>query len=226
VDRLADANDEAVIDKAQREGGNRMRLYYIPGASSLFPHIVLVEAELPFNAVKVDEHTKAMDDGGDYLSVNPLGYVPALQLEDGTVLTETVAIAQYICDRASEKNLAPANGTLGRAKLQSWLNFIAAELHVGCVCPLFDRDIPVEVKAIFHRRLSSRLAYVEQCLAGNGYLLGSDFSIADVYLFVVSNWARSVNLDLRPYPGILALRKRIGLRPAVQEAMKTENLIS
>jgi glutathione S-transferase len=199
-----------------------MRFYYLSGASSLFPHIVLVEAGLSFDAVKVDEQTKAMDGGGDYRSVNPLGYVPALQLEDGTVLTEAAAIAQYVCDRVPAKKLAPPNGTLDRAKLQSWLNFISSEMQLGCFCPLFDREIPLAVKVIFRRRLNSRLAHVEHHLAGNAFLLGNDFSIADVYLFVVSNWARSVNLDLRPYPSILALRKRVSVRPAVQEAMKRE----
>src|SRR5262249_32417438 len=168
-----------------------MKLYYLPGASSLFPHIVLVEAGLAFDAVKVDEHTKAIDGGGDYRNINPLGYVPALQLEDGAVLTEAVAIAQYVCDRVPAKNLAPPNGTLDRTKLQPWLNCTAPELHVGCFCLLFEGEIPAAVKAIFRRRLDSRLAYLEQHLGGNAYLLGSEFSIADVYLFVVSNWARS-----------------------------------
>jgi glutathione S-transferase len=202
-----------------------MKLYYLPGASSLFPHIVLAEAGLAFDVVKVDEHTKAIDGGGNYRSINPLGYVPALQLEDGTVLTETVAIAQYVCDRVPAKNLAPPNGTFQRARLQTWLNFISSELQLGCFCPLFDREIPAAVKAIFRRRLDSRLAYVEQHLLGETYLLGSDFSIADVYLFVVSNWARSVELNLTPYPSILALRKRVGARRAVQQAMRDENLI-
>jgi len=203
-----------------------MKLYYLPGASSLFPHIVLVESGLPFDAVKVDEHTKALEDGGDYRTVNPLGYVPALQIEDGTILTEAVAIAQYVADRVPAKKLAPPNGTLDRARLQAWLNFISSEVQLGCFCPLFDREIPLAVKAIFRRRLDSRLTHVEQHLIQNAYLLGNDFSIADVYLFVVSNWARSVTLDLSPYARILALRKRMGTRPAVQEAMRKENLIA
>jgi glutathione S-transferase len=202
-----------------------MKLYYLPGASSLFPHIVLVEAGLTFDAVKVDEHTKAIDGGGDYRNVHPLGYVPGLQLEDGAVLTETVAIAQYVCDRAPAKNLAPPNGTFERAKLQSWLNLISSELQLGCFCPLFDREIPAAVKPIFRRCLDSRLAYLEQHLVANTYLLGNEFSVADVYLFVVSNWARSVEVDLSPYPRILAHRKRVALRPAVQRAMRKENLI-
>ncbi len=136
---------------AQAHAEKRMRLYYLPNASSLFPHIVLVEAGLPFDAVRVDEHTKIMDGGGDYRSVNPLGSVPALQLGDGTVLTEAAAIAQYACDQVPAKKLAPPNGTLDRAKLQSWLNFISAEMHLGCFCPLFDREIPPAVKTIFRR---------------------------------------------------------------------------
>ena len=203
-----------------------MKLYYVPGASSLFPHIVLVESGLIFDAVKVDERKKALEDGGDYRAVNPLGYVPALQLDDGSVLTEAASITQYVADRVPAKKLAPPNGTLARAKLQSWLNFTSAEMHSGCFCPLFDREIPLATKTIFRRRLDSRLAHVEQHLSQNAYLLGNHFSIADVYLFVVSNWARSVGLDLSPYPGILALRKRVGLRPAVQEAMRRENLVS
>jgi glutathione S-transferase len=203
-----------------------MKLYYLPGASSLLPHIVLVEAGLPFDAVKVDEHTKALPDGRDYRTVNPLGYVPALEFEDGTVLTEAASIAQYVADRVPAKKLAPPNGTLGRARLQSWLNFISAEMQLGCFCPLFDREIPAAVKTVFRRRLHGRLAHVEQHLVENAHLLGSDFSIADVYLFVVSNWARPANLDLSPYPSLLAFRKRVGARPAVQETMRRENLIS
>jgi glutathione S-transferase len=203
-----------------------MQLYYRAGASSLFPHIVLVESGLSFAAAKVDDRTKALDGGGDFRAVNPLGYVPALRLEDGSVLTEAAAIAQYVADRVPEKKLAPPNGTLARAKLQSWLNFIASEMQLGCFCPLFDRKIPPGVKAIFRQRLDSRLAHVEQHLLQNAYLLGDDFSIADAYLFVVSNWARSAEIDLSPHLGILALRKRVGMRPAVHEAMRREKLIS
>jgi glutathione S-transferase len=203
-----------------------MKLYYIPGASSLLPHIVLVEAGLPFDAIEVDEHTKALEGGGDYRAVNPLGYVPALQLDDGTVLTEAAAITQYVADRAPAKKLAPPNGTLGRAKLQSWLNFISSEVQLGCFCPLFDPEIPTATKKMFRRRLESRFAHLELHLAQNTYLLGNDFSIGDVYLFVVSNWARPASLDLAPYPRLLALRKRVGARPAVQEVMRLENLSS
>jgi len=203
-----------------------MKLYYLPGASSLFPHIVLVESGLSFDAVKVDEHTKITEDGSDYRAVNPMGYVPALQLDDGSVITEAASIAQYVADQVPEKRLAPPTGTLRRARLHSWLNFISAELHLGCFCPLFEPEMPQAAKMIFRRRLDSRLAHVDQHLAQDAHLLGNDFSIADAYLFVVSNWARPVNLDLSPYPGILAHRKRVAARPAVQVAMRKEKLVA
>jgi glutathione S-transferase len=203
-----------------------MKLYYLPGMSSLFPHIVLLEAALPFELVEVDEHTKTAADGRAYSAVNPLGYVPALELDDGSVLTEAAAIAQYVTDRVPAKKLAPPNGTFARARLQSWLNFISSELQLGCFCPLFDREIPSPVKMNFRRRLNSRLAHVEQHLIQDTYLLGNDFSIADVYLFVVSGWAQAVKADLSSYPHIRGHRKRVGARPATQEALRREKLIS
>lgn len=202
-----------------------MKFFYSPGTSSLLPHIVLSESGLAFEAIRVDEHTKAMDKGGDYRTINPLGYVPALQLDDGTILTEGVSIVQYVADKVPAKRLAPPNGTLDRAKLQSWLNFFSAEVHVGCFCPLFHSEIPQAVKTIFRERLNSRLVHVENHLAGVEYLVGKDFSVADAYLFVVSNWARPANVDFSPYPNILSLRKRVGARPAVQAAMRAEGLI-
>jgi glutathione S-transferase len=202
-----------------------MKLFYTPGTSSQFPHIVLCESGLAFEAIRVDEHTKTMGKGGDYRTINPLGYVPALQLDDSTILTEAVSIAQYIADKAPAKKLASPNGTLERAKLQSWLNFFSAEVHVGCFCPLFHTEIPPVVKAIFRERLASRLVHVEDHLAGAEYVMGKEFSVADAYLFVMSNWARSAQVDFSPYPNILRLRKRLGARPAVQSAMKTEGLI-
>jgi glutathione S-transferase len=202
-----------------------MKLFYSPGTSSLLPHIVLNEVGLAFERIRVNEHTKVMENGGDYRTVNPLGYVPALELDDGTVLTEAAAMAQYLADTAPARKLAPPNGTLDRAKLQSWLNFISAELQLGCFCPLFHPKIPESTKSIFHERLASRLAHVDRHLAENEYLTGSDFSVADVYLFVVSNWAHSANVDLSPYPNILRLRKRVRERPAVRATMETEGLI-
>lgn len=145
-----------------------MMLFYTPGTSSLFPHIVLREADLAFEKIKVDEHTKLMDNGGDCRTVNPLGFVPALGLDDGTVLTEGVAIVQYIADKVPAKQLAPPNGTLERAKLQSWLNFIASEMQMGCFCPLFHSTTSDAAKTMYHARLASRLATsIAICLTRN-----------------------------------------------------------
>lgn len=202
-----------------------MKLYYTPGTSSLFPHIVLREAGIAFTRIRVDEHTKLMDDGGDYRTVNPLGFVPALELEDGTVLTEGAAIVQYIADQAPEKGLAPPNGTLARTKLQSWLNFIASEIQVGCFCPLFHATTSAVARTMYRERLAYRLAYLDRHLAQTDYLVGSAFSLADAYLLVVLNWARSAEIDLSPYLHILARRKRVAARSAVRGAMQAERLM-
>jgi glutathione S-transferase len=201
-----------------------MKLYFAPGVCSLSPHIVLNESGLPFEKVKVDNKTKAMDGGGDYKTVNSLGYVPALQLDDGTIITEGPAIVQYIADKVPDKKLAPPNGTLERTKLQTWLNFVTSELHKG-FSPLFNPAMPEEAKKIFRDRLASRFAYLDKHLAKNDYLMGSAFTVADAYLFVVSNWASRADVDLSPYPAVLAYRKRVSARPAVQAAMKAEGLI-
>ena len=201
-----------------------MKLYYSPGACSLSPHIVLLEAGLPFEKIKADTKTKVMDGGGDYKTVNPLGYVPLLELDDGTRITEGPAIVQYIADKAPGKKLAPANGTPERTKLQSWLNFVTSELHKG-FSPLFNPAMPEESKKIFRERLATRFAHLDKHLASSDYLMGKDFSVADAYLFVVSNWAPRVDVDLSPYANLAAFRKRMSARPAVQAAMKAEGLI-
>lgn len=201
-----------------------MKLYYMPGACSLSPHIVLNEAGLPFEKIKIDGKTKSMDPAGDYRTVNPLGYVPLLELDDGTRITEGPAIVQYIADQVPDKKLAPANGSMDRTRLQSWLNFVSSELHKG-FSPLFNPSMPEEAKKIFRERLATRFAHLDKHLAGNDYLMGKSFSVADAYLFVVSNWASRVDVDLSPYANVLAYRKRVGVRPAVQAAMKAEGLI-
>jgi glutathione S-transferase len=200
-----------------------MKLYYSPGACSLSPHIVLNEAGLVFEKVKTDTKTKTTENGGDYWRVNPLGYVPVLELDDGTRLLEGPAIVQYIADRVPERRLAPANGTPERTRLQQWLNFIASELHKG-FSPLFNPSMPEEAKKIFRDRLATRFAHLNDHLAGNEHLLGKDFSVADAYLFTISNWAAPTGLDLAPYPHVLAYRKRVGARPAVQAALAAEGL--
>src|SRR5215813_13945456 len=155
-----------------------MKLYYMPGACSLSPHIVLHEAGLAFDKVKVDGKSKATEAGGDYRGVNPLGYVPLLELDDGTRITEGPAIVQYIADKVPAKKLAPAHGTMERTKLQSWLNFITSELHKG-FSPLFNPSMPEEAKAIFRDRLATRFAHLDKHFASNDYLMGKDFSVAD-----------------------------------------------
>src|ERR1051325_5526138 len=192
-----------------------MKLFYAPGSSSLLPHIVLYEAGQPFTAVKINEHTKVIEGGGDYRKVNPLGYVPALALEDGTLLTEGAAIVQYIADQVPSKKLAPPNGTIARTKLQAWLNFISSEMHKGGFSPLFYKGIPEDGRDVFRTRLRSRFSYLDGYLSSNEYLMGREYSVADAHLFVVSNWASWVNFDLSPYRAVLACRERIRARPAV-----------
>ncbi len=201
-----------------------MKLYYSAGACSLSPHIALEEAGLAYQAISAPTKTHKLDDGTDYYSINPLGYVPLLVLDDGTSLREGPAIVQYIADQAPQKGLAPANGTLARYQLQSWLNFIGTELHKG-FSPLFNPASSDEVKAAARDRLGSRLKWVEGELTGKQYLMGEHFTVADGYLFTVTNWAPRVGVDLSPSPGLLAYRERVGARPAVMAAMRAEGLI-
>jgi glutathione S-transferase len=201
-----------------------MKLYYSPGACSLSPHIALREAGLAFEAVLASTKTHKLADGSDYYGINPLGYVPMLELDDGTRLREGPAIVQYIADQVPTKNLAPANGTLPRYRLQEWLTFIGTEVHKG-FSPLFNPAMPEEAKQISRDRIASRLKWVDGDLAGKQYLLGEHFSVADGYLFTVTNWAKPLNLDLSGYPNLLAWRERVAARPAVQEAMKAEGLL-
>lgn len=201
-----------------------MKLYYSPGACSLSPHIALHEAGLAFEPVRASTKTHQLDDGTDYYGINPLGYVPLLELDDGTRLAEGPAILQYIADQVPQKNLAPANGTLQRYRLQSWLTFVGMELHRS-FGPLFNPAAPEEVKAAARERLAARLKWVDAQLAGKDYLLGEHFSVADCYLFVVTNWGKVTGVDLSAYPHLLAFRERMAVRPAVQAAMKAEGLL-
>lgn len=202
-----------------------MKLFYASGSSSLLPHIVLREAGLAFDPIKIDEHTKAIAGGGDFRSVNPLGYVPALVLDDGTLLTEGAAIVQYIADLVPEKNLAPPNGTIERVRLQAWLNFLASEMHKGGFSPLFYEGIPEEGRDVFRARLKNRFAHLDEHLSSHAYLMGREYSVADAHLFVISSWATWVNFDLSPYRALLAYREQVGARPAVMAALKMEGLV-
>ena len=201
-----------------------MKLYYSAGACSLASHIALQEAGLSFEAISAPTKTHTLPDGTDYYTVNPLGYVPFLTLDDGRSLHEGAAIMQYVADQAPASQLAPANGTFERYKLQEWLNFIATEVHKG-YSPLFNPATPAEVKAASIERVKGRLAWVNGELAGKQYLMGDTFTVADAYLFVVTNWSAFVGLDMTPYTELLAYRARVGARPAVVAAMKAEGLL-
>ena len=201
-----------------------MKLYYSPGACSLSPHIALEETGLPYEAILAPTKTKVLPDGSDYRKVNPLGYVPYLVVDDGTGLREGPAIVQYIADQAPDKKLVPANGTMARYQLQSWLNFIGTEIHKG-FSPLFNPAYPPEVKKMATDKLLERLTWVDGELASKPYLMGDDFTVADGYLFTVTNWAKPMHIDLSGLKNLGAYRERIAARPAVQRAMKAEGLI-
>jgi len=201
-----------------------MKLYYSPGACSLSPHIALREAGLPVELVKVDLRAKKTEKGDDYAAINPKGSVPAVQMDDGSVLTEGAAIVQHIADQAPGKKLAPANGTKDRLRLQEWLNYIASEVHKG-IGQLFNPAMPEEYKTAVKNNLAARqLPYLEKALAGRDYIMG-DFSVADAYLFTVLNWTKLHKIDLSAFPNITAYMTRMAARPAVQEAMKAEGLL-
>lgn len=201
-----------------------MKLYYSAGACSLSPHIALEEAGLNYEAISAPTKTKVLPDGGDYRKVNPLGYVPYLVLEDGTGFSEGPAIVQYIADQAPEKKLAPPNGTVERYKLQSLLNFIGTEIHKG-FGPLFNPAMPDEAKQVFKAKVLERLQHVDGLLEGKSYLMGDNFTVADGYLFTVTNWAKPMGIDLSGLKNLVAFRDRVAARPAVQAAMKAEGLI-
>lgn len=200
-----------------------MKLYYSPGACSLSPHIALYEAGLPFTAVLASTKTKKLQDGTDYTTINPKGYVPLLEFDDGERLSEGPAIVQWIADQVPAKKLAPPAGTMARYRLIEWLNFITSELHKS-YSPLFNPSMPEEGKALYRARLLDRFKFVDQNLEGRDYLLGSDFTVADCYLYVVSRWAGAVKLDLSPYKNLAAYMARVAARPAVQQAIKAEGL--
>ncbi|WCM88346.1 glutathione transferase GstA [Acidovorax sp. NCPPB 3576] len=201
-----------------------MKLYYSPGACSLSPHIALHEAGLAFTPVLASTKSHKLQDGTDYYTINPLGYVPLLELDDGTRLREGPAIVQYIADQAPLKNLAPANGTLARYRLQEWLTFIGTELHKG-FSPLFGTSTPEEYKATVREKLLSRLQWVDSQLDGKEWLMGEHFSVADGYLFTVVGWGKVVGLDTSHLTHLSAHHARVGARPAVQTALRAEGLL-
>jgi glutathione S-transferase len=200
-----------------------MKLYYSPGACSLSPHIALREAGIPVELKKVDLPAKQVD-GGDYLQVNGKGQVPALELPDGSRLTEGPAIVQYIADQNPDSRLAPKAGTLERYRLQEWLNFITSELHKQ-FSPLFNKAAGPEWKAGVTANIMKRFDWLNKQLDGKAYLMGEQFTVADGYLYTILSWTRHVGIDLADWPTIKAYHDRVRARPKVQEALKAEGLI-
>lgn len=201
-----------------------MKLYYSPGACSLAPHIVLCEAGLTFETEQVDLIQKKTATGEDYTKINPKGYVPALILDDGDLLTEAGITVQYIADQKPDAGLAPPPGTRERYHFMEWINFIATELHKG-FGPLWHAQSPAETKDAARTQLGKRFAIVEAALAEQPYLCGDVFTAADAYLFTISNWSHIHRLDLHPWPKLRAYMSRIVQRPKVHEAMKAEGLV-
>jgi len=201
-----------------------MKLYYSPGACSLSPHIALLEAGLPYDLVKVDLKAKKLENGDDYLAINPKGQVPALGLDSGELVTEGPVIVQYIADKAAAKKLAPAHGSDERRQLQEYLGFINGELHKN-FSPLFQPAFDDEVKGFFKTRLMGKFKYLDSHLAGKDHLLGKDFSVADGYLFVMLKWADRMSIDLSEFKNLMAYKDRVAARPQVQAALEKEGLM-
>ena len=200
------------------------KLYYSPGACSLSPHIVLHESKLPFQAVLASTKTHQLADGTDFYAINPKGYVPLLELDDGTRLSEGAVIVQYIADQVPASGLMPAAGTMERYRVMEWLNFITSELHKG-FSPLFHPTMPEEAKALARSKLMERLTWVDSQLAGKNFLMGEPFTVADAYLFTVAGWGRHVGVDIGGLQNLSAFMASVAARPAVQAAMKAEGLI-
>jgi glutathione S-transferase len=201
-----------------------MKLYYSPGACSLSPHIVLRESGLAFEPVLASTKTHKLQDGTDYYGINPKGYVPLLELDNGERLSEGPVIVQYIADQVPAKKLAPPAGTMARYRLQEWLNFITSELHKG-FSPLFNPAVPEDARPVFRAKLVDRFKWVDSQLAGRQYLMGDEFSVADAYLFTVASWGGYVGVDTSGLANLGAFMERMKARPAVQEAMKAEGLL-
>ena len=200
-----------------------MKLYYSNGACSMAPHIVLRESGLPFDLVRASTKTHQLDDGTDYYTINDKGSVPVLELDNGERLTEGPAIVQYIADQVPAANLAPANGTMARYRMQEWLNFITSELHKS-YAPLFRPTTPEEYKVITKEGLTKKYALVDKWLTGKNYTMGEAFSVADPYLFTVTSWAKHVGLDLSQFKNVGAFMDRMAARPSVQATLVAEGL--
>jgi glutathione S-transferase len=201
-----------------------MKLYYSPGACSLSPHIVTRELGIPVELKKVNTKDKTVEGGGDYWKVNGRGYVPALELDNGEILTEGPAIVQYLADQKPEAGLAPEWGTFERYRLQEWLNFLTSEVHKQ-FSPLFKPNTPEEYKKIVKENIATRFDWLDKQLADRDYLMGKTFTVADAYAFVLIGWSKFQGIDLARWPSITAYHKRVGARAKVQEAMQAEGLL-
>ncbi|HOB46445.1 MAG TPA: glutathione transferase GstA [Zoogloea sp.] len=200
-----------------------MKLYYSPGACSLSPHIVLCETGLDFTIEKVNLRTKETESGRDFSAINPKGYVPALELDGGEVLTEGPAIVQYVADLVPEKKLVPPAGTLARTRVQEWLNFIGTELHKNFT-PLFNPASTDDIRNAAQANIARRLPIAATALDAHPYLIGDSFSVADAYLFTVLSWTGFVKVDITPWPSLAAFVERMKARPGVQAALAAEGL--
>jgi len=200
-----------------------MKLYFSPGACSLSPHIVARELGIELTLDKVDTGAKKLSGDRDYYAINPKGYVPALELDDGQLLTEGPAIVQYLADKKPDAKLVPPNGTLERYRMQEMLGYINSEIH-KTYSPLFNSKTGAEQRQEREAYLRKRYPVIDKALAGKSYLFGEGFSVADAYLFTVTNWATFLKIDLTEFPNLVAFQKRVAARPAVQAAMKAEGL--
>jgi len=201
-----------------------MKLYFTPGACSLAPHIGLREAGYQFDLEQVDLATKKTKSGADYTKVNGKGYVPALQLDNGEVLTEAPIILQYIADQKPESGLVPKAGTMERYRTQEWLNFVTSELHKG-LGALFNPKTPEDYRPVAIERINTRLDFLAKQLDGKPYLMGDRFSAPDAYLFTVLSWTPHLKISLDKWPNLGAYLGRVAARPQVQAALKAEGLI-
>jgi glutathione S-transferase len=201
-----------------------MKLFYSPGACSLSPNIVAHEAGIELRLLKVDTKTKTVTHPGDYLAINPKGYVPALELDDGQILTEGPTIVQYLADSKPQAGLVPAAGTLERYRIQEALGYVNSEIH-KTYSPLFKPDLPAAVRSEREEYLLKRYALINQKLEARPYLFGNQFTVADAYLFTVTTWAAAVKVDLSKLTHLQAFQERVAARPAVRAAMKAEGLI-
>jgi glutathione S-transferase len=202
-----------------------MKLYYSPGACSLAVHIALREAGIPFELVNVDLASHKLDDGTDYYAINPRGYVPLLELPDGTRITEVAAILQYVADLAPAAQLLPQAGTVARVHALSWLTFVSSELHKGFSPWLWHKETAESTKRAARERLARHFGELDRLLSGQPYLLGERFSVADAYAYTIVSWSHVLLVDLKPYPALSAFLARVASRPQARQALVAEGLL-